>query len=212
MPEDIQRRGHCQCCGNEQAVVRGFSSKHGYTVKYGWFTGVCQGQFFKPIEQNRQRADEIVAEVMADVAALRARAADLAAGRADPETVKSGRKLETVNNRQKWVDVFLPFAEGSYYEQERAVEDEIRHCEYRAREGESFAAYLKRVADTYHGAPLTEVAKKVPAAQIQPGEKRDKKGRVLTALYQDGARVYYRTAESYKGWLGSRAWRDLPLA
>lgn len=210
--KDIQLRGHCPCCGHEQAVVRGRMSKHGYQVKHGWFEGVCIGQHYEPVEKNRKPADEIVAGIRAEVARIRARVADLNRGVVSPDKVKSGRKLETVGNRQRWVDVLIPYADGSYYEQERAVENEVRAIEYRAREGESFAHHLKVVADTYHGKPLIEVAKPAAPAPIVIGEKRSNGAvvaDVLTVTRIDGARVYWVNGRGFKGWTGTQAFRKL---
>ena len=61
--KDNQIRGHCQCCGNQQAVVSGHMSKHGYTVEHGWFQGVCTGESYKPIELERTVTNKIMAAV-----------------------------------------------------------------------------------------------------------------------------------------------------
>jgi hypothetical protein len=42
--------GSCQCCGAQQKLPGDILSKHGYTVEYGWFSGVCKGSGHKPFE------------------------------------------------------------------------------------------------------------------------------------------------------------------
>lgn len=218
MSNNKQVRGHCQCCGNDQAVVRGRMSQHGYTVRHGWFNGVCMGHQYQPVEQDRAVTDSVVRSVRADVAALLQRAADLQRGTIDPATVNAGSKLVD----GKWVDQIVPYCDGTYWQQERAVDNEVRRCEYRAREGKQFADYLESVAKKFHGKPLAEVARKAPAARIDAGEKRvAENGLVLTARYQEGARVTYTypyTAHKpdpvqvqRTGWMGTQAWRKLAL-
>lgn len=42
--------GSCQCCGSQQKLPNDRLSKHGYTVEYGWFNGVCRGAGHEPFE------------------------------------------------------------------------------------------------------------------------------------------------------------------
>ena len=84
-----QTRGHCQCCGREQAVVRcGYMAHHGYEVKDGWFQGKCGGHNFPPLEVARDVADSTIASVRRDAAALRVRATALIAGEVSPATAE----------------------------------------------------------------------------------------------------------------------------
>lgn len=208
---NIQTRGHCQCCGNLQAV-RGTVSKHGYTVKNGWFQGVCSGQHFAAIETSREQTDKIIAQIAIDVEHLRDDVAMLRDGTFKPQFVV---KYKWVAGKQQ--EIKIPFAEAESWDQVDEVQKNIHRIESRIRAGESFAKYLGEVADKYHGQPLVEVKKVEAAARICSGEKRvNEVGKVLTASYQDGARVYYSFVNSkgsvFKHWMGSRAWRNLSLA
>lgn len=42
--------GHCQLCGREQKLPGGRLSKHGYTVRWSFFEGVCPGAEHLPYE------------------------------------------------------------------------------------------------------------------------------------------------------------------
>ncbi len=55
-------KGHCQCCGRVQAVRNnnGLMSKHGYTVDYGFFEGVCQGSDNLPLEVEKDLAEDTI--------------------------------------------------------------------------------------------------------------------------------------------------------
>lgn len=43
-------RGHCQVCGSLQKLPKGKLSLHGYTVAYGFFSGICTGARELPFE------------------------------------------------------------------------------------------------------------------------------------------------------------------
>lgn len=45
--------GTCQVCGCLQKLPDGVLSIHGYTVKWGFFSGICQGSGHLPFEQDK---------------------------------------------------------------------------------------------------------------------------------------------------------------
>ena len=53
-------QGECQICGRIQALPKGKLSKHGYTVDFAYFNGVCAGARALPFEQSK---DLIAVEV-----------------------------------------------------------------------------------------------------------------------------------------------------
>lgn len=55
-------RGHCQVCGNAQAVDNktGMLAKHGYTVEHGFFEGECPGSHNLPLEHDHTMTDNII--------------------------------------------------------------------------------------------------------------------------------------------------------
>ncbi len=69
-------RGSCQCCGSVQKLPEGVLSKHGYTTRWGFFSGTCAGSGSLPYEQSFDLIARFVAlaEVkLADLQAFRAR-------------------------------------------------------------------------------------------------------------------------------------------
>jgi hypothetical protein len=71
--------GHCQCCGRRQKLPGGILSNHGYTVRAGFFEGVCMGAGHLPFEISKDlvetfiaRAEERKAAIVAEIAGLRA--------------------------------------------------------------------------------------------------------------------------------------------
>jgi len=145
---NIQIRGNCQCCGNDQAVVRGYASKHGYTVNNGWFNGVCSGQHYEPVQVSRVQTDRIVESVRESVAALRVELEAVASGKVTPKTVVKGYGKNQTE---------IKFSDATLCDQAQAVESLKRAIAHRINAGEDFAKHLEAVANKYHGKPLTEI-------------------------------------------------------
>lgn len=206
---DTQIRGICQCCGREQAVVNGTMSKHGYTVQHGWFSGVCTGQHYAPMQISRDHADATVAAVREECVKLRQHIADLKVGKATPLTAKSGNKIKEAGVASwNWKDETVPFAEAQPHYQREAVQTAIWNAERRVQIGESFANDLEALADRYHGKDLTVVTKAQAPERIQPGEQRKTDGGALvTVSHVEGARVYWKNERGFKGWTGTQAFR-----
>jgi hypothetical protein len=53
-------KGTCQVCDSVQKLPKNRLSKHGYTVEYGFFNGVCMGAGYDPIEVSCERLKEVV--------------------------------------------------------------------------------------------------------------------------------------------------------
>lgn len=209
MVSKVQLRGHCQCCGRQQAVIRGLMSKHGYTVESGWFKGVCQGQRFEPIEKDRSEADVIVKAVREECVSLRARAAGLLNGSIKPEYACSGNKVEDPSQpRWKWADEMVLFERAPKRYQQSAIDSEARNDQYRADSGERFASYLEKIANEFHGKALIEVELDGGPEPIRPGEQRKSPRGVLTVKYVEGARVYWKDGK-FNSWTGLQAWRRM---
>lgn len=212
MTKATQLRGICQCCGREQAVINGFMSKHGYTVEHGWFSGVCSGRNYAPMQISREHADATIAAVRAECITLLAHAEALRTGKVTPLTAKSGNKIEEAGvARWKWKDEMVAFADAPTHYQREEVEKSAWGAQRRAEMGVSFADSLEALADKYHGKPLLEVAREAGPAPIAIGEKR-KGNRVLTVTSVQGARVYWVDERGYKSWTGTQAWRRLEVA
>ena len=199
-----QIRGNCQCCGHQQAVVSGTMSKHGYTVEHGWFSGVCSGRNYAPLQVSRERTDNIVAQVRAEVPELIAQADKVKAGEITPATIKirkGGEKME------------VAYADASLSQQRQARDSIEWSLRNRARAGEQFANSMEELANKIHGTALIEVAKKEAPAFIMPRDQKvDAQGFTCTCTSVEGARVYYKYEKNgsvYKTWMGSQAWRKM---
>ena len=199
----IQIRGNCQCCGNQQAVVNGTMSNHGYTVVHGWFSGICSGRNYAPLQVSRERTDIIVAEIRAKVPKLIAQADKVKAGEITPITIeicKGGKKIE------------VAFADAPKWEQNQARSVMERNLRMHAITGADFANSLEELANKIHGTALTEVAKKEAPAFIMPCDQKTLDGATYTCTSVQGARVYYKLQRGdkfFKGWMGSQSWRKM---
>lgn len=206
MTTKTQLRGNCQCCGREQAVLAssGTMAKHGYTVKGGWFLGVCSGHNYRPMQEDISVTRDIVATVRADVAKLLEYAADLKSGKSHPPTCKTSHAPGAQP---------VAFAEAPAWAQRDAISSAIYATENRARAGEHFANDLETLANAMHGKPLREEKVSAGPAPILAGERRisTKRG-VLTATSVVGALVIWRDERGLKSRMSSRAWRALELS
>lgn len=63
--------GTCQVCGNVQAH-NGSMAKHGYTVDWGFFNGVCRGSDRPALELDKSIAEQTILDCNAEAARLEA--------------------------------------------------------------------------------------------------------------------------------------------
>jgi hypothetical protein len=148
LPTRIQTRGHCQCCGNQQAVT-GTVAKHGYTVQRGWFEGTCPGSDRTPMEFDRAVTDQTCFDIEQQCATLDLRAAGLRSGEIVPGKVQR----PYTSSRSEPVE----FAGLSVYDQKVVIDGLARDAEYRAKTGRMIVEHLRSTADRVHGQPLAEV-------------------------------------------------------
>lgn len=145
-----QIRGNCQCCGRQQAVKNGRMAKHGYTVERGWFTGVCSGERFAPMQVSREQTDKIITDITAQIPELIAKAEKVKAGKITPQFIIRGR----YDNKQE-----VPFADATLREKSSALTSLEWSFRNRAHAGESFIKTLAEIADEKHNTALVEILK-----------------------------------------------------
>jgi len=201
--EKNQIRGNCQCCGKQQAVKNGTMAKHGYTVEHGWFNGVCSGERFAPIQVSRTQTDKIIAEILAEIPQLLAKAEQVVMGKLFPQFVVVGR----YDSRKT-----IPYADADVRDQRNACNEMLWELRNRASAGKTFIETMANIANEYHGKPLTEVGKKVAPTPIFRGEKKSRNDLIYTCTHVTGARVYYTFGNGIKtlnGWISSTSWRKM---
>lgn len=180
----IQYRGHCQRCGRQQAVKQGTMAHHGYTVRNGWFSGVCSGNQFEPVERSRKTLDATVAAILKSTAELRADADRIEAGQLPEKLLYS----PTFRAEAVWT----PVADIPAHSVRELVNLHIFRLRRRAEIGEQTAAYLTAIADTFHGKDLIEVRPEDKPEAIVPGDRRvNSVGTPIECRRVEGAKVYY---------------------
>lgn len=202
-----QTRGICQCCGRDHAVLAfGRMSKHGYTVKNGWFNGVCSGHRHLPLQIERTVTDSIIQSVRRDCDRLDQVAVDLKSGKTHPNEAANGKR----DNRGH--AILCPFAEAAPWHQKEAVRFAIWNAEQRAQLGRSFADGMEKLAERIYGTELRVVPVTEGPAPILCGETRTLSScRTATVTRVERGRVYWKDERGFNGWSGTPAWRKLPL-
>ena len=73
--------GTCQVCGRVQAVhpITGHLAKHGYTTRWGFFSGTCPGSDHKPFEVSKALIESAIARAKDAAVTLREQAAEVRA-------------------------------------------------------------------------------------------------------------------------------------
>jgi len=146
-----QIRGNCQCCGRQQAVVNGLMSKHGYTVKDGWFSGVCSGRNYNPIQVSRTTTDKIIADISAEIPELIAKADKVKSGEITPATAFT--HVVTAYRKE------IPYEQATIAQQYNARNSMEWAYRNRAKMGEDFVKTMTEIANKYHGQQLVKVSK-----------------------------------------------------
>jgi hypothetical protein len=77
MSKKATHRGTCQVCGCIQKLPGGFLSLHGYTVNWGFFSGVCHGAGFLPFEQDKGLVEGAIARALEQEREIKAKQARL---------------------------------------------------------------------------------------------------------------------------------------
>ncbi len=84
MKAKSSHRGHCQVCGSKQKLPAGLLSLHGYTTRWGFFSGICNGANHLPFEQDTSLIEGMIAWANREAARLRSEADQVREER-DPE-------------------------------------------------------------------------------------------------------------------------------
>lgn len=158
-------RGTCQACGRAQANFKGFIAKHGYTVDWGYFNGVCGGAERLPLEQDKTYALHIIDVMRNEVApANDQRAADLRSGAVEPDWFKRVLNVPHVYGAGKYSDVPCTRAEIADNVAEQQVRNAAYECERHAANARSHANSLEKLIAARHGQPLMPISTRTELA------------------------------------------------
>lgn len=136
-------RGTCQACGRVHAVdnVSGLVAKHGYTVDYGYFNGVCTGgEGFKPAEHDVKLTNRVIESCAIRAAERDSWIAELKDGRTIPATFERWNPMKKVEHTAKGGHTYtvtgcndvLPIAKATKEERAKAIALAIHNHEMHA--------------------------------------------------------------------------------
>jgi hypothetical protein len=177
-------RGSCQACGRVQAhQANGLIAKHGYTVDWGFFNGICAGADRKPLEVDKTLTLQIIEQLRNDVAPKAdKRAADLTSGAIEPTFYKRGK---WDGRLCKFEEIKCDRADLDVYAAQRFIDAAIHRAKNDAAMARSHAAMLEKLIVARFGQPLIAVdhdARKQSlkvGARVQIGGKKGWVGEVV---------------------------------
>lgn len=189
-------RGSCQACGRVQAIEpnKQLIAKHGYTVDWGFFNGVCAGADHRVLEVDHSLTDSIIKQLREDVApAADQRAADLRSGAVEPKWFKRiPREKRNRFEMQKYDDVDCARAELSDDVAAQQIRFAIHAAENKATQARSHATMLEKLIVARFGQPLVAInleAKKVLAVGDRVNRGNAKKPRLVEVVEMKHMRV-----------------------
>ncbi len=165
-------RGTCQACGSVQAVSNagGRIAKHGYTVDYGFFSGICAGSGCQSVERDltkldsvcndlADRADSIDAMTVADIKEVTVITRN-----------QDRQKVETICRD----DYEVMLAGGRHNTFAQIAEGKLRNLQFQAKQMRAHVAHLYGLAKARHGKDLYPVAELEATAKRERVEKASK--------------------------------------
>lgn len=155
--------GNCQACGREHAVdiIKGDIAKHGYTVDWGSFNGVCDGADRLPAQKDVSYTHVVIARCNDIAKHLDARALRLEARTEDPITCThydpQAKRTDSRGFERTGCNIEIPYGAGTKDEQHRARVALISQCKHMAEGNRSHAAMLTEFVLPLFGTELTSV-------------------------------------------------------
>lgn len=174
--------GHCQICGSQQKAPEGLIAKHGYTVEFNFFNGICSGSDRKPFEVEKLWAERHIDQVYGDIARLHKMISGLLSeGHADgrvwrniyiPAHFSYGNN---VSSRYEWQHVGVVVErhdyEGGFYFS-ASVEGE-RNSHHTSSGVETVAEYLDELERPYRQMLARQIGKLISYISWQEDRCRD---------------------------------------
>jgi len=201
-------KGTCQVCGNQQAH-RGTVAKHGYTVDWGFFNGVCAGSDALPLQLDTTLAERYVTKHIECAVELEQTAAAVESGtkvfttlsfqRYDREqykyVTKNFCKGDWVNAKYKNIKEYNAMSNYHFYSNQPEELKAILLKEWDKTAARELLS-VKRTADlhrqeskalearikTVFGTELIDVSAKPAAAVYEVGQTFEYKNRVYTLV------------------------------
>lgn len=150
--------GTCQACGREHALTKRGLAKHGYTVDWGYFNGVCSGSDKAPLELDTSYNEKMVEMLVERAATLEAKAdGEIEAA---PYTAHRRNRYTGKTEAQQWMMTLeawvafnndAPYAANEWHRMVSYYRDALR---YEAKNLREHADLLVDLRAKVHGQPL----------------------------------------------------------
>jgi hypothetical protein len=175
-------------------MIDGVLAKHGYTVDWGFFNGVCSGAEDKPLEHDKTHTEAIIRQLReVHAAVLDQRASDLKSGAIEPTFYKRVRNEKSTSFRDREIDIEVKRVELSDYEAQQQIARAVYRAERDAQQARSHAAMLEKLIETRFGQALYPVSdRKVLAVgdRVLIGGKKGWIGEVIEMKYKEQRRCF----------------------
>jgi hypothetical protein len=154
--------GHCQACGRIQAThaVTGLIAKHGYTVEFSYFSGVCSGSGHMSLQIERIVTDSHIELIGVMVHNDEVRIKSYEDGSAHPNNVGAyiGPYRPLYNKAEQWgsrrVQAEVSWDNASPFEREQGMKNAIWGLKSNVQQGRSAIQQLTKLAEQIHGTAL----------------------------------------------------------
>lgn len=197
--------GECQVCGSRQLLPNGRLSKHGYTVRWGFFSGTCTGSDELPFEQS-------IGLILTAIENAEA------AKRDEIKTAAALKALPAADATMGWITLYHKATwdrgnrKGSY----KWHEVELTRVETTKDYGTPEKPYLITHVDYTFTNPLTKQADSLDKHGLQPAGHPDLPAVIQTLNTRKAEQVHERRAAQltqYIAWQQERIanWTPKPL-
>lgn len=113
-------QGTCQICGRQQMLPGGKLAKHGYTTRWGFFSGTCTGSGWGPFETHCDKIEDAIVRATDHAAYLRTKAAELKASKDVTKVWRHVYQSATWKDRtSRYVWQLLDIVDGTVTEMRR---------------------------------------------------------------------------------------------
>lgn len=179
--------GNCQACGRGHAIdlVKGDIAKHGYTVDWNQFVGVCGGADRLPAQKDVSYTHTVIAFCLKNAQDLTEWADAVEAGTQDPRTcIHWDATIEWTNKygtKRIGKNIEINFALGTKDEQHTARTNEVNEARHNAAGNRGHAVFLTSFVLPMFGTELYSVEQ---AEVRQAAERAARKAKPTKISFQ----------------------------
>lgn len=148
-------QGTCQICGRAQMLPGSKLAKHGYTTRWGFFSGTCTGSGWGPFETHCDKIEDAIVRAKQHAAHLRSEAKQLVASTDVTKVWRHVYQAATWSDRtSRYIWTLLPVVDGHVVEVSRETnggnrERRVKVADYNETLQQAVAAQNARRAQVW---------------------------------------------------------------